>query len=259
MNKNIEIITTSTCHEEFIHKVWRIFFKTKKRGLSFEEHFPKSRLDRAIYILALDGTEIVGGCCILQCSNDSRAGILSLVFVDEEYRGYGIFSEIMTKVLNVYPELYEKLILWTNIPSLYIRYGFYQVNKTFSVEIKKDNFKNLGYIFDISNDYPIPTYAVKVYKLKYRDSYCFVTENINKTYSLSGFSGDDHDIIELIKNFPSKHIICNFTCEEQRLLEDVKSMLATQEYCIEYEEKKLQYCHRMNNCNIRVYNLLEMI
>lgn len=126
-----EVHIVTTAPESYKALVWEVFFASRRRGIDLLTHFPwfSSVATNRWYVVATDGDTVVGGLCVHETSEIPRIASVGLVCVHPAYRGKGLSSRLLTRVLSEAKFRHlAALQLWTNKPEIYRKHGFVQAD-----------------------------------------------------------------------------------------------------------------------------------
>lgn len=114
--------------------VWDVFFKSRGRGASLAAHFPW--IDRpdgfhTVWQQAADEPERAIAALVIKpgpWGQQGRAALLGLVCVHPDWRGQGVSADLLQGAMHAAHDLgIRALVLWTQMPALYERWGFVSV------------------------------------------------------------------------------------------------------------------------------------
>lgn len=107
--------------------IWRVFFASRGRGLSFHAHFPWAR-DAGVRSIIIPGAgDDVSAALVIRAVSYERTlvGLVGTVCVAEEHRGRGLSRTLLRKAEAEARGMdLAALVLWTTKPGVYAREGF---------------------------------------------------------------------------------------------------------------------------------------
>ena len=115
--------------------IWDVFFASRGRGLDIHTHFPwidDSRNVHCITVTERGCGELVATLVLRGSVSDKigRYAMIGMVCVDELWRRLGLSRQLMETALSFAAEQHiNSLLLWTEQPSVYRRYGFLPDNR----------------------------------------------------------------------------------------------------------------------------------
>ena len=111
--------------------IWEVFFASRGRGIALSVHFPWMDDDQNVRSISIDLTENrttqTVAALVLKPARfaGSMVGLLGLVCVAAEQRGRGLSSLLIEAAVEAGLQMdWRALVLWTQVPDLYARYGF---------------------------------------------------------------------------------------------------------------------------------------
>lgn len=123
--------------------VWDIFFASKNRGLTLQQHFPwlNTPNKSTWYVVAATEDGIIGGLAVREDENASeRIASIGLVCVSPAHQQKGISSLLLgLAVEEAKSRGIAALRLWTTKPNVYIRHGFVLADTALFGWINKKN------------------------------------------------------------------------------------------------------------------------
>jgi|GEM_PF-3190782 len=127
----MRLVISDEPRKDYRALVWDTFFLKRSRGTALRNHFPNLyAFDPSFwYAYAFIGEELAAGVCIREKVHGVESvvvGALGLVCVSEVFRGRKISHQILQRVISVAKDRgCVALTLWTGIPDLYEKLGFY--------------------------------------------------------------------------------------------------------------------------------------
>ena len=109
--------------------IWKVFFASRKRGITFEKHFPWALNERSTTTLSFDDNKgkVIASLVIKFEPGFALAKVaqIGLVCVDETFRGQGLASALLRRADEAARSAdINALLLWTTKPRLYEKHGY---------------------------------------------------------------------------------------------------------------------------------------
>lgn len=122
--------------------VWDVFFKSRGRGTSLAAHFPWIDEPDACHTLWLQAPNEPDRTCAALVikpgpwGQQGCAALLGLVCVHPDWRGQGLSADLLEGAMHAAHDLgFRALVLWTQMPALYERWGFVSVAQERLVQV----------------------------------------------------------------------------------------------------------------------------
>lgn len=215
----IKIKKTSNRNPDFEKIAWDVFFQSKNRGISLERHFPwilESQYS-GFYVLAENEGEIVGGLVVKKWqgylgNRRIKVGLIGLVCVKPDSRGKGISDNLLEVALKqAKDDGVDALTLWTNFPSLYSRYGFFEgdawsygwVHNKYDISNNRKYERKKIKILELEGA-PVPPFAESVHQLIGLGFSIFLVKDVTG-WIVAGYSGNVRDAAQsMVENLSNK-------------------------------------------------------
>ncbi|WP_165872317.1 GNAT family N-acetyltransferase [Shewanella frigidimarina] len=207
----MNIVVDDRISNDFKNFAWNIFFKSKGRGLTFEQHFPWIQSGTSFWTVeARENERLIGGLIVreLEICYGSRVeliGCIGLVCVDSLYRGKGIANQLFKTLIETASiKKYGALTLWTNQHHIYESKGFFVSDESLSgtVTAPESVCHSLGTAFiceNLPNHIGLPPFAISGRIYKSKEANITVIRDHN-SYIVSDWSGSDNNVCSLIKD-----------------------------------------------------------
>ncbi|SON51013.1 GNAT family N-acetyltransferase [Vibrio tapetis] len=255
-----EIIHGDTFIDEFKNMVWNGFFYSKKRGVAFHKHFPIDRMNNSDFFYLYRRDKLIGGVCIVPCNKNQHVGIVSLVYIEEAFRGQGLLDKILKAAIKFSHTKYIALTLWTNKSYLYEKYGFNILDSSFC--IKFENLDALDFALIEKNvthqQQLIPAFSKSIDTYHKGDSCVVITSNIDGSKSICRYSGEVEDIVDIIMSCKGI-IICNFPTKDETMKSIKRILIEKQIGFKEYKPMLQMWLGSIKIEKIETYDLLDRL
>ncbi len=185
--------------------IWTVFFSSRKRGITFEKHFPWATNERTTTTLSYENNQgKVIAALVIKTQPDValvKAAQIGLVCVDEAFRGQGLASALLNRADEAArrAEL-DALLLWTTKPRLYEKHGyrtdfqdvFVKITRTFTTVTPSTEPITQQAICDRG----IPAFATNAFEIK--SSFASITVCSNaEWHTVTDFGGCIEDVVNL--------------------------------------------------------------
>jgi GNAT superfamily N-acetyltransferase len=216
----VQIIRNYSISDSLKNIFWRVFFESKKRGVSLERHFPWLVDDNTqkVFLEARISSATVGGLVLRQQLYKVKdeivsVGLVGLVCVEFEFRGNGVAAALLENAISYGNQNdFDYLTLWTSQHNLYAKHAFYLVDPWSYGWVKTDICSvPLNNDIDDSNisisenkTTSLPPYASASYNYVYRNlSFTTVKDELGDI--VVNYTGDPMESSRLmIKSLPKR-------------------------------------------------------
>jgi GNAT superfamily N-acetyltransferase len=185
--------------------IWKVFFASRKRGISFEKHFPWAINERITTTLSFEDSQgkVIASLVIKTQPDVSVVKIaqIGLVCVDEAFRGQGLASALLNRADEVArSDGINALLLWTTKPRLYEKHGYRTDIQDAFAKVMRTQATVTTPTGPITQqaicDRGIPAFATSVLELKSRLASITVCSNTEQSTVIE-FRGCIADVVNL--------------------------------------------------------------